>query len=182
MKKFSRLLAVLLLAVMMMTTLTSCAQSESKKEDAVYNAISAMMKEYDITVTRDDALTKKAREFASLVESGTNLESNKKAGIAYAKVDTSKSSWADFNSYCLKASAKSLSNANLNVCLGLPYTKDTMALAGLLNNGGDAASVRTEMMWDSDGIAYRGTQKVGVAIATVKGDDYCVIFVEHVYN
>lgn len=165
MKQFKRLATALLLGAMVLTMFTACSFT-SIKEKNVLEAIKIVSGNKEIEI--DEELQADAEYVASKFATGENLESNKYAGRAYARVDSDDTKFWDIvaRANCFSTWAGPLWYnpwaSGVNVSLLLPYSSDLTRMTQVLyQNNSDTC--------------LNGMEKVGIAIVNVKGDDYVVI-------
>ncbi len=162
MKMFKKILACVLLAAMALTVMTGCANSKIIKE-SIYKQITSVYS----NIKYDAALEEKAEKFVQVFAAGDNLESNKEAGIAYAKVSRDeKDFW-------------SLMKSTTDVVMPVWYRviDDLSVNAGLMMMCNDSSQVVSSLV-KSQAFTCLGEEeytKVGVALVNIKGDTYCVI-------
>lgn len=169
MKQFKRLAAVLVLGAMVMSMFTACSTTAAKKE-RVLEAIKIVTENEDAVF--NDELQKDAEYVAEKFLTGENLESNKTAGRAYAKVDSSDAKFWEImnrsknnvvNDWSGPVFSVRYSTGTVNAGLLLPYSSDLMRM--------------TQDLYQMDKVVENLSKfdNFGIAIVNVKGDDYVVI-------
>ncbi len=162
MKMFKKILACVLLAAMALTVMTGCANSKIIKE-SIYKQITSVYS----NIKYDAALEEKAEKFVQVFAAGDNLESNKEAGIAYAKVSRNEEEFWN------------LMKSTTDVVMPVWYRviDDLSVNAGLMMMCNDSSQVVSSLV-KSQAFTCLGEEeytKVGVALVNIKGDTYCVI-------
>ncbi len=162
MKMFKKILACVLLAAMALTVMTGCANSKIIKE-SIYKQITSVYS----NIKYDAALEEKAEKFVQVFAAGDNLESNKEAGIAYAKVSRDEEEFWN------------LMKSTTDVVMPVWYRviDDLSVNAGLMMMCNDSSQVVSSLV-KSQAFTCLGEEeytKVGVALVNIKGDTYCVI-------
>lgn len=172
MKQFKRLAAVLVLGAMVLSMFTACSTTAAKKE-RVLEAIKIVTENEDAVF--NDELQKDAEYVAEKFLAGEKLESNKEAGRAYAKVDSSDAKfWEIINRSANDNRGdwtgpifKNRYSSGVNIGLLLPYSENTMRM--------------TQDMWQIGNTVecLKQCNNFGIAIVNVEGDDYVLIVGEN---